>query len=574
MRKPATFLIMILLFFLACLKVDPAFESVDKRIYTYYSISLAENHDFNVVRLLPAKETWLLTPTLNYPDVHSNGSSVLWSPFFWMAHHWALGTEHLKTEPRMYRALQALVNVFYGLLCVPLLWVLLRNYFPASISMKTILIIFSCTIFYWYWLFQPENADITAFFVSLIILNFFTFRKSISPLSFSFLFGLGVSAGVSVKFDLIFHGLLFAYFLLENRQLGWANSVKNALAFSTGFLIICVAILWNETLKNGFLNYSYFDTVESHVYSLGEILLSPSGYFITHPFYAVLIGLFLYLSFQMRHNKLPTEFLFYLAVPLSKLILEGFNYGPNETLGPRHWIDDTGCFAVALGYVTSRVSTASRVSRLAFFGACGASALISVLSALVYQKSYETYFYTGNWLLFFKDYHLSDLRFIYQLPWLNEKLSLFPIILLMAGLTYGFYFWVFNRWTLRIPAVVIALLVFGYWGATLANANHNKLSASEIPISIFERAVIGKGHHINSFFENAGCLLKSARYYQKRGKTEEEEKMRRLLFDYVQKAKVEIEKDPMHFKEKLKRVTASDFPEEVLPKELWDDEQI
>ena len=275
MRKYAKIVFFTILVFTVFLKVDPNFVSVEKRIYTHYTASLIEDFDFNVVNQIPEKEAWLLTPTFNYPDMHSNGVSLLWAPFFLIS-KWITHPNSNPEKLRIFLLAQAIANVFFGLLSLCLMGVLLRKYYSASIVRATLILFLFCTPFLWYLLIQPENADITALFLSTCLLTLYSQRTKFVPSYFSFLFGLSLFLCVAVKGDLIFWIPLFAHFLYERRNLATKKLLLSVFAFVGGSSINLFLIGTNEKIRYGYENYGYLDTITPQIYLLWENLFGPS----------------------------------------------------------------------------------------------------------------------------------------------------------------------------------------------------------------------------------------------------------------------------------------------------------
>jgi hypothetical protein len=545
------------------LRVDPGFESVDKRIYTHYTTSLVDDFDLNVVNQIPAKETWLLTTTRNYPDVHSNGVAVLWAPFLGIA-KLLIGHDKVSERPSLYRTAQALANIFWGWLALILLWILLRRYFSANISATSLLLIVLCTPFTWYFFIQPENADMTSLFLSTALLLLYSFRSRFSPGQFAFIFGLALFSGVAVKFDAIFNGILFLHFLIEKYRSRMASIPQVVVSFSLGSTIAIAPIFMNEAIKNGFFNYAYMDTVTAQVYLLGEILFAPSGYLWTHPFYFILVIGFVFTASRARTDL---EWWFYLAIPITELVTESFNYNQNETFGTRHWVNDSASFALVLGMLLGRLS--AKWKKI-FFVACGGSFVMSFIAALVFRFDYQAYFYSGQWIVSLSKRSLSDLTYVFSLPWLAQKAELWPMVLLAVFIISAAVVRI-RQWEKhfqpRIIVIGFSVFAFAYFVATAGNILNNQKSIREVPRALLDKAVIGSGSHINSFFENAGCLQKAISYYHVRHNFKKEADRRELLNAYVEQAAQEIVRDPVNFK-----ATLVPDRDRYLSESLWADE--
>ncbi|MEK6627166.1 MAG: hypothetical protein AABY53_00940 [Bdellovibrionota bacterium] len=557
MKKFTPWLVGFLFCLLLFLKTDPGASSVEKRIYSHYATSVVEDLDFNVVNQIPIKEAWLLTPTLNYPDMHSNGVSVLWAPFFYVA---KAASSAVIERPKLYRLAQSLAGVFWALLSLPVLWLILRSFYSEKISWATLGITLICTPFFWFTLFQPENADTSALFLSSCLVYMYIRRNEQSAMQFSFFWGMALFFSFAVKIDTIFIGILFLHFLLEKARVGFRPLLSSLFTFAVGALPVFFCVLINESLKYGYTNYGYLDTVTSEIYVLIENMFGPTGYFKTHPYYLLIILGFLALAWK---KQVKSEFWFFLAIPLTELALESFNYNYNEAYGPRHWLNDTPFFALLTGFVLNALPV-KKLHR-DFFVFCLFSAFVSLYAATVYKLRFDLY-YSGNWIQGLRDISLSQYSFWTELPWLSLKINFLYELLLLAGLCTLFCFLLLKYKKLPIFLYFFVFASLAY--ATLSGLNYqnNALSATQIP-SVTAQAVIGKGLHIQSFFENAGCLQRAEFYYNLMGDKTRAADRRRILEDYVKKAALEIISDPVGFRNTLVPGRAT-----YVPAELWNDE--
>lgn len=557
MKKLGLSVFFILLFFVS----DPNFHSVDKRIYTHYTVSLIEDLDLNVVNQIPEKEAWLLTSTKNYPDVHSNGISVLWAPFF--ASTWMLSPFSSLSQEVLYRNVQTLANLFWGLLALVMLWSWLRRYYSESITMTTLGLLLLVSPFYWNWIYQPENADVTSLFLSTALLHFYSERRRFNPHLFCFLFGAFLLAAGAMKFDLIFYGLLLAHFFYENRKSSWLSLFFHAFCFAMGALPLLTLASVNESLKAGFPDNSYMNTVAGNIYVLYENLFAPSGYFRTQPFWLILILMFLFLIIA-RKKRAPSLVFFLFAIPLTEIALESFNYNHNESFSSRHWINDLPCWAAVLA-TTLRWLEGSIWKKI-LIGAGFVGGLFTIAGSLVYRLDFDAYYFTGQWLSALSNLQFSDLLYFVKPKDIDVKLAILPLAFLAVGLFFLFSKVALRQSNARLSTLIFVTFAILYGATTMANILNNHKSAAAVPERV-SQAVIGHGPHINSFFENAGCLQRAVEYYGRRGQPEKAEHRQRILEDYVQRAGQEITRDPIG----LKSILRPGYKHYV-PEHLWSDE--
>jgi hypothetical protein len=534
------FLFTVLVFF----KIDPLSPGVDKRIYTYYTISLIENFNLNVVSFIPAKDTWLLTKTFNYPDIHSNGVAVLWAPFFYVAKQIArlAGTN----IDLIYKVAQTTASTFFGLLSISLLWSLLRRSFSKRISFHTLILLLVCSPFLWFLLFFPENVDITSLFVWTALLNLYSLRNKIGENRFPFIFGLALFASFAVKCDAIFYGLLFLHYLIERKENSWNKRFRDLAGFSFGSVIMLIPTLSNEVIKDGFFDYTYFDTVTGKVFVLYETLFSPSGYFVTHPFYALLFLGFVVLACTKR---VKTEYWFYLAIPAVELLLSSFNYIHNDEYAPRHWINDSACIALLLAYTLEFLEDRPKM-RFLFIAGCIVSSIVSVISGLASAVDIDTFVFKGNWSTILERAHLSQFSFLYNFSLFSIKLVLLPLILASVSLLFYLSKIILKESGARLLIGFFCFFSIFYWLLAASNYFTNATSAA-LSKDRIEKAVVGNGPYINSFFENVLSLEHAIEYYKQRGDLATLQDRREVLNNYIEQAASEITVDPIGFRASL-----------------------
>jgi len=239
-------------------------------------------------------------------------------------------------------------------------------------------------------------------------------------------------------------------------------------------------------------------------------------------------------------------FLFF--VPLSELILESFTYNQNEAFGARHWINDLPCWALVLTTVFQCFKGKKWSSFLIVSAVLGG--VVSGCAALVYRYDFDAYYFTGSWAPALKNLKLSEAFFFFQPRESAAKLELWPLWMAALVCFFLLFFRKKNFNTGLLSLWFLNALALGYPLITVGNLLNSEKSAKAVPERI-ARAVIGKGIHINSFFENAGCIERSVEYYTRKGDFDTARKRQDLLEKYVARASGEILEDPIHFRETL-----------------------
>jgi hypothetical protein len=551
----------------AFFRADPEYLSVDKRVYTHYTVSLIEDFDFNLINQVPAKEAWLLTPSQNYPDIHSNGVAVLWAPFLWFG-KW-LGDRAEFTPEISYRTAQSLANVLWGLLALPLMWRVLRRRFFENVSLSALGLLLFCSPYFFYLVDQPENADMTSLFLIAAILNLYFDRDFYDERFFAFVFGLSFFFSAAIKFEAICDGLLFALYLIEIRHRGFRKVLSSVFFFAAGAALVFIPILINDSIKDGRLAYTHLSTFSPHTFLLWEFLFAPSGYLVTSPFFALLLVCFACLIVKAlvkrRAGRAEFEYVFFLAIPIFKVVLASFDYNQNETYGARPWINSLPYFALALGYVLNEIKRPW--SRIAFYLSCFACWLMALAAAVVYRHDFDSYFFTGkNWLGIIAEKRPELAAEFLSPRWLEAKLVFFPLLsLMLLLLAMGVGYCLRARDTRWIARSFVIGSVF-YLIATIGNIAFNSESAKKTPPHRIAQAVIGDGPEVLSIFENVGCLERAIRYYRERNQPEVSHSRQLLLNQYIGIVAEQIVLDPVGFKK-----TLTPGKEHYLRPVLWND---
>lgn len=537
------------------LKVDVKSESVEKNIYDYYAESIVRDLDFNVINQVPEKERWQITPTGNYPDVHSNGVSVLWSPFFYLKKIISVTNESYSANHEKVLLARSLSTLFYGILFLVFIYQWLRRKFEHLDVLPIFAMFYFATSHYYFLTISPGNADISSGFIG--ILEIIAFEKIYKKRSFldCFLFGTLIGYGIALKVDHVFFLLLPLSILLSEikKSETFKKLLKESLLFLMGFAVPIFSLIINDYIKYGRLGYGYYDVLNFKYYQIFENLFWPPGFLNNTPIYIVsFIGMVL---IAFNKNILENIFIF---IPLCSLLVESFAFIHQESYGGRHWIAYFPSLAYCFFYTYEQIKN-KRSLQMIFY--------------LFVMVSIARNLYIG-----FFSYHFGDALFLGKAnfsDFINSKMSIFNLYLFEFHLIHEKLQVMFP---LTIFLVVIVLLVrffkvkpnpfvlggifaFVYLLMTVSNVVNNRKNF-ELMKNEINYSIVGNGPRINSLFENLGTIEKSILFYTVNYNKEKLEYLKQLRSDYVKTSAGEILEDKVGFKEKLEMSKDNFIPKE------------
>lgn len=525
-------------------KADPFNSSVEKNIYDFYSESIVSDMDFNLVNQIPQKEMWQITITGNYPDVHSNGISVLWAPFF-LAKQLInkIETKNIQSQHQIFLA-RTLANAFYGLLFLIIVYRWIQNKFPELNVPLFFVLFYLSTSHYFYLVISPGNADITSAFIG--ILEIMAFESILKKRNFLkiFSFGLLLGYGIALKVDHVFYLLLPIGILIELMILKvkpW-NIIKESSAFLLGLIIPLVLIGINDYIKFGRVGYGYFEVVNTKYYLLFENLFYPTGFFNNNPIYLLsFIGILLFSTRSAIHKNI------YIYIPIVSLLTESFAYIHQESYGGRHWIAYYPSLMFGFFHLCSVFNKKKYLKGLIFL----------VFAFSIFRNFITGYYgYLNPDRLFFGESQLSDIKgglfeiinfYFFNFNMIYQKVSYqWPIILLVLCLLL----FAKNGRIKFNPFIIGVFLVLTYGLMTTLNVLNNAANFKRVKDQV-NYDIVGSGPNINSLYENLGTIEKSIEFYKKNRDDEKVSFLNMVRLDYIKQAASEIVEDRSNFKEKL-----------------------
>lgn len=562
------FIAFALLFTILFLRVNHQNISVEKNIYDYYSESIVNDLDLNVINQVPDKERWQITRSGNWPDVHSNGIVNMWAPFFTykklMQPFVSSGNKNLIVLTR------SLATVFFSAMTIMLTAFLLGELFPGK-KRGWVFVTLSLTTSYWWFTFvQPGNADVTSSVLATLEVGmFFYLLKNWSTRSL-FFFGLLLGAGLALKIDHVFYFILPVYLLihyfLNTKSL--KATIKNGLIFSVGVLINLIPMLINDSVKFGFVNYGYADVVNFDYYVLWPNLVYPSGFFNNCPIY---LACFLGLIFLCLEKKKDFSLIVLGSIPFFALVIESFARIHHESYGARHWVPHFAIFAILLMSLYEKVKDV-KWKKVLFWAFVVLAAGQNIIKGFSYILNYEHFFFgQSQWqemLNWFRYQGFSGfLGSVFYFPEVGLKFRfMIPLILICAFLATKLYryFAIDKKGFLPLVSVLTIYLSCSYLLITGLNLKYNQQNYIAYKATgKLDQAIIGAGPNIQSLFENLGTYEKLLSFYQYRGDEKRVRVIEKSRKAYIQKAASEIIYDPVGFKESLLQSDGSFISDDI-----------
>ncbi|AUN99931.1 hypothetical protein C0V70_17830 [Bacteriovorax stolpii] len=562
------FIAFALLFTILFLRVNHQNMSVEKNIYDYYSESIVNDFDLNVINQVPDKERWQITRSGNWPDVHSNGIVTMWAPFF--AYKKVMQTFVSEDNKKLIVLTRSLATVFFSVVTIILMVFLLGELFPGK-NRGWVFITLSLTTSYWWFTFvQPGNADVTSsVFATFEIGMFFYLLKNWSTRSL-FFFGLLLGAGLALKIDHIFYFILPVYLLIQYflATRSFKATIKNGLIFSAGVLINLIPMLVNDSVKFGFVNYGYADVVNFDYYMLWPNLVYPSGFFNNCPIYfACFVGL-ISLLFEKKKD-IPLIILG--SIPFLALVIESFARIHHESYGARHWVPHFAIFAILLMSLYEKIKDV-RWKKILFVIFIVLASGQNIIKGFSYILNYEHFFFGRNqWqemAAWFSYQGITGLfANIFYFPEVGLKLRfMLPLVLICAFGTMKLYRYlaIEKKSILALVSVLTVYFSCSYLLITGLNLKYNQQNYIAYKATgKLDQAIVGAGPNIQSLFENLGTYEKLLRFYRYREDEKRVQVIEKSRKAYIQKAASEIIYDPVGFKESLLKSDGGFISDEI-----------
>jgi len=366
------FFVAIIFFLYLFLVYRTDFHGPDKPIYFAYTASVVEDGDLNAINHLDKNYPYYLpegkigvSKTYNLPDFHNHGGVVLWVPFYLYAkfiYFVDKKSNLLKLKDygkeRITKAVLSYSTIVFSFFTIFFTYFLGRILYSPGITICSILTIFLGTPFFYYSLFEPGNANITAALFAVLLISIGLYAANMRK-SFWFFYGLLFGIASVVKVDLWFY-IVFIFmlylFLLRIKR----TNILSGMYFLVGFIPLFLLKTINDYIKYGSLHMGEFSLINFKASFLTDQLFSNyRGFFYTSPvFYICILGLLFYIiavfknrgEWKQRFQEIFVILLGFLVLIKILIIAKRFAWG-GGTCGARPLLTEFPIFVVLFARV-------------------------------------------------------------------------------------------------------------------------------------------------------------------------------------------------------------------------------
>lgn len=475
--------------------------------------------------------------------MHSNGIISFWSPFFLYKN--LLPSSIINAS----KIIRIICTLFFSVLNLFFVFKILIHLFPNNKDISKIIgICFLTTSYWWHTLVQVGNADITlSALTSFWILIFLKAEKF--SLSVYYFWGLIGGLGIITKVDFLFYLHLPIYHILILNKSAKEKLLRTFLGL-IGMLTLIAPALLNSYIKNGFINYGYQSVIQFEYFNLFGNFFYPSGNFSTTP-----IFFFLTITFivgLIKFNKEKISILLIVISPFLEILIESFGRIHQENFGSRHWINDFAAFCILL-MLTWNFVKKIKYGRLSFYLISIFCFFIMLYKNYIY-RFFPDHYFLGKPLSNFFIAEISSGKFIdnysFLLKFSYDKLYFIPLIFLSSIVL----FYIIKEFSISSKSIMrlgITLSLIYYIGTFLNFYNNHSNAEKYEQNGLFIHSMIGNGPNVYSTFENLETSERLIRFHQYRGNLKKVEFLIKNRRNYIEKATMEISKDPLGIKQKL-----------------------
>ncbi len=560
MKSRSVFKFFVVSVFILCLAIftlrfDPEVRDLEGGVYNNVLSSIVEDGDLNIINQVSKEQSLIATKTYNYSNLHDNGVSSLWLPFYLYAKIVnEVGASKGYYINSNYRVSMVLANIFYTFVLLILLCKFSEFIFKKRINRFDLLCIFLGTPIYWYGFVHPSSTDLVSGIFPFIY--FLLVKKCMNSSNSKdyFILGLSLGFGVILKVSLLFYGIIPLIFFIKYHK-DYKDFFKRILPLLViGYLIAITPFFVNEYLETGFSLYTYSSIVASY-YLIYETVLAPAGYLIVSPLF--FISLFSFFIFIKGESGIEDKILYslFLIAPILKILVESFTYGGNAEYGARHLLTDV--FVLMLLYPSFYLNGWKRSLARVFAFLC---VVQSVFMSFVYMRDISGEY---RWGIFYE----KDLSAIFE-QWPKYKYFFSNV---WAGLTGEDFFGIFVFYPVILLASFLLMKLYSsriettaiyknfiiyccgvYSVIMLLNVWNNSRNVEQLKREGFYKdKVITNGTLMYSFSDNVGNILMHQRYSKLRGDEKYIEITEKALNEYKMNAVKEILIDPVGLKKKI-----------------------
>jgi hypothetical protein len=321
------------------------------------------------------------------------GPSILWSPFFLLAHLIVIAINPAKATgfSAPYLALVSFGSSLYGLAGLFVVYKTCRYYGGMFISTLAVILTFAATPLIYYIFRQPIMAHTTSFLISTLLYLFYTLltesriRRNWSGLIFGVLLGLSVLMRWSTILFIIFPFTFYASRIVQSVKARDSVTLRSlAIQICVAFVFFGLTIspqltLWKRLYANILVipqGASFFENSILPINILKVFIDTNRGLLFWCPF--LLIGILGSFRIPNKEIRIST-----VLCVISLIVLIGYHkdwYG-GGAFGTRFFIELLPLIAVGFVCLTNRLSIKPR----------GKAALVFLSSALIIHQSVLIY---------------------------------------------------------------------------------------------------------------------------------------------------------------------------------------
>lgn len=373
MFKSATgFFLLIIFLFISYNTLSYRENAFDNGAYVAYSTSVVKDFDFNIFNNRSKEIDWVVSPTLNSPDMHDHGISLLWVPALIIARFFEMTGVSKIPSSRGVESVYTLFIFFASVLIFALSIKLIQKYIVELHTLQQTIILLFCfsTPLLFYTFIEFTSADIGCFFISLLIIIAAIKDSDKTPFKF---FSWGVLLGISRVFKISFIFYLPLMLYLSYRALS-KRKYRDSLFILSGFLLPIIFKNINDHIQFGqfsfFTGYDYDFYYQSSDFfaSLVKNIFGPFGVIHQAPWviFILIVGLVTLFNKGVSRDSKSLVFLICFAI-ISKFIYEVYTVSDAETeFGFRRYLLDVPFCIMILKIFFSEVGLSPQFHKFIF----------------------------------------------------------------------------------------------------------------------------------------------------------------------------------------------------------------
>lgn len=539
-------------------KSSPIFE---EGAYGRYTISLINDGDLNILNQASKRSKWMMTKTINHPDMHNGGIPVLLAPFFlYKKMTMLLFDNHNFNSIEQFTTVHILSTIFFAALIL-ILTLKMTNLLFKRPHKTFVLLLFLGTPFFWYTFFDATTIDVHgAFIATIILLLYFHIIKKENPGKIElFAFGTLIAFGTICRPQLFFYNILLVDYLFLHQK-SFRKKFSEIISYAAGSGCIWFAYFVNAYIQYGHIDYVYRHVTEKTFFHLPSMLFGPNGYIYLSPIYLLCGTGLIYLIIKkdnLNLNIRTSLFLLIAIIPIIQVVATSFKIMDNDqTFGGRLLIEHFTAFAILIMVFQQPI----RKYLLSL-------SILSVIwhFVIMWWYQYEDSKTDYTWGL---DY-INNLHFItgnsetlsYKIQnavndFTNntqEIIHLYPLILLSSFAIFK----IIKIKDLATPntkknLIIVSMFFFlAYIGITISNKCLNSSNSAKFDTSDISKMVMGNGMEIYIYDDYIEVSNRAIKYYELRDELEKSKQVKTLQNKYLNIIKQQILKDPINFKKDI-----------------------